>query len=183
MKPVLIEQWRPLAGLSTHQISNYGRIRSVDRIVPIKRGDQYYTIFRKSKVLALRRGKQFPYLFTSICYVDVNTYKKFNRTVHVHRAVAEAFVRKSKKVRDYEAAGGKVYATHIIKDYENNRSDNVKWITHSELMKSGDRQKIAERAWLKRKHVYGYSGTEKGLLKQTYNQIIKKEHHAENNHG
>jgi hypothetical protein len=95
----------------------------------------------------------------------------------VHKAVCDHFVRKPKRIKEYEAQGGRVYVTHIIKDYENNRWDNVKYITHDELVTTEERVEIAKRTWETRKDRYGKTGTRKGLKKTLKNKIIKNKHH------
>lgn len=53
-------------------------------------------------------------------------------TVHVHRAVAEAFV---------ENPNGYTDVDHIDNDKSNNSADNLQWLTHQENMEKARKRK------------------------------------------
>jgi len=158
---VLVESWRPLYDLVSHEISNYGRIRSINRKIFVERNNVCYYADIKGKYITARCTKKEPYLFCLINGIDGEGQSK-RKTVYLHRAVADHFARKTKKIKDYEAEGGRIHATHIVKDYNNNCVTNVKFITHSELISSqpGGEGRV-HRAWLTRRHRYGQSGFKK----------------------
>ena len=81
----MIEIWKDIKGYDgIYQISNFGRVRSVDRVVY---GRLSYKNGRlvKGKLLSLRKGKEG--------YVRVNLNKDGIKTTYdVHKLVADAFM-------------------------------------------------------------------------------------------
>jgi hypothetical protein len=108
------EIWRGIDGFEgSYQVSNYGRIRSLERWVSNGRG------FRKIGERILK-----PHLSTDDRYV-VRFYdrRKSKQVVRqIHRLVAQAFIPKPK---------GKNVVNHLDLDPHNNHVSNLEWTDHS----------------------------------------------------
>lgn len=107
------EEWRPIPGWEGFaEASSHGRIRSLDRENRTPTGGIYV---RKGRILtpALSGGG----------YLGVSLYPG-RKTVHVHRAVCEAFHGTPPK--------DKPAAMHLDGDRMNNYSGNLKWGSYSE---------------------------------------------------
>ena len=77
------EIWRPVVGYEgLYEVSNFGRVRSIDRIVPYKNGGVQ---FKRRKILSQKTDKD-GYKHVTLC---VNNKLK---TYMVHRLVAIAFI-------------------------------------------------------------------------------------------
>lgn len=153
-----IEKWKQLYDLKYYQISNFGRIKSLDRNVSIgvRNGVEYFRIYYGG-IKAVRTNGIEPYLFTSIVVTDEKGVKK-NTTFYIHRAVADHFVEKPNAILLAEIEERKIYASHIVKDYTNNRLDNLHFITHKELIRSQpQRLKHPTKHWETRRKKYGNS--------------------------
>jgi hypothetical protein len=150
-----LEIWKQLYDLKYYQVSNLGRIRSLERYVSIgvRNGVEYFRTYPET-IKAFRTNGIEPFLFTSVFYADERGIKR-NRTIYIHKAVADHFVYKPGYIRKAEAEGKKVYATHIKKNYNNNRFDNVKFITFLELIRSQPKR-IADpcKSWRTRREKY-----------------------------
>lgn len=105
------ETWLPVRGYEgMYEVSNLGRIRSVDRTVPFGSSSRHV----KPKV-----RKQQP---------DRDGYRIVSTslgTIKVHRAVAEAFI---------QNPSGKPQVNHIDGDKANNAVSNLEWATCAENM-------------------------------------------------
>jgi hypothetical protein len=107
------EKWKDIQGFEGfYQISNFGRIRSVDRFVKSRHGQRVV----KGKVLSPSKNKRTG-------YYQIHLYKfgccyRYN----VHSLVAKAFV----------PLNGKPYVNHKDGQKENNRADNLEWVTNAE---------------------------------------------------
>jgi len=110
------EIWKDIEGwASLYQISNLGRVRSLDRYVPLSSGGQKYC---KGQILVLRRDKD------GYCIVhlrDASTGR--NKMLKVHRLVANAFI---------PFVRGKNLIDHINGIRDDNRVDNLRWCTCKE---------------------------------------------------
>lgn len=96
-----------------YQVSNLGRVRSLDRIVP--RGDKGLTI--KGRILSMNKLNKSGYRTCILSRRDKKDYRRFNRLV------AEAFIDNPDK---------KPFVNHIDGDKLNNHVDNLEWSTCSE---------------------------------------------------
>lgn len=83
MCDLLHEEWRPVVGHPSYEVSSLGRVRSCDKVVELSNGQQ-----RRYRGKVLRFGSS-----------GKNGYAQFNtnetgvrETVRVHVAVAEAFI-------------------------------------------------------------------------------------------
>tara|TARA_R100000687_G_scaffold81906_1_gene79817 strand:- start:1267 stop:1713 length:447 start_codon:yes stop_codon:yes gene_type:complete len=106
------EEWRPVVGHEeTYEVSSYGRLRSIDRIVVDTNGKRT----RKFK------GRELKAICANTGYHTVNLHKQNSRTGHrtVHRIVAEAFLGMSPREG--------MYVDHIDGDRQNNHVDNLRW--------------------------------------------------------
>ena len=110
-----VEIWKDIPSFcGAYQASNMGRIRSLDRDVYINNGKKAHIRKIKGRVLS-------PYMQN---YMRVNL--SLNGETHsflVHRLVAETFLGKPKE--GYEV-------DHINENKEDNRVDNLRWITSFE---------------------------------------------------
>lgn len=108
----MIEEWRDIKGYkSYYQVSNFGRVKSLDRVV-LDRG-----IHRKFKGRVLKFGKSAGYLNVSL------SYKGKSRSVKVHRLVLETFRPNTFNKSD---------CNHIDGNKQNNHIRNLEWSTRSE---------------------------------------------------
>lgn len=118
-----MEAWKEIKGFEgLYEVSNTGRVRSVDRIVTSKNG-------RKLPC----KGKK---LFFTISKIDSKGHKPRARVqlwknnnaylLQVHRIVACAFV---------PNPGNKKTVNHIDGNPMNNHAGNLEWATHSENQK------------------------------------------------
>ena len=151
-----VEKWKQLYNLKYYKISNLGRIKSLDRNVSIgvRNGVEYFRVYYGG-IKAVRTNRIEPFLFTSIVITDEKGVKK-NTTFYIHRAVADHFVEKPQYIQELEAQGRAIYASHIVKDYENNRWDNLRFISHRDLMRSQpQRLKNPTKHWETRRKKYG----------------------------
>ena len=103
------EIWKDIEGYEGYyQVSNLGRVRSVERIVNRKK----------------LKGKFISYGRDTKGYLFVNLSKENKqKTARVHRLVAQAFIPK---------IDGKDYIDHIDGSRDNNNVSNLRWCTHKE---------------------------------------------------
>lgn len=108
------EIWRDIKGFEgLYQISNLGRLKSVQRII-LRGNGRPITInerIRKSKV------QDVGYLKTSLCKDGIHSSHR------IHRLIAEAFIENPAQKRTINHKDG---------DKLNNSIDNLEWATHSE---------------------------------------------------
>ena len=123
----MIEQWKQINGYPNYQISNLGRIKRIEHYTekPHPRNKNmkvkcYYT--ERIKKCSIGGGKAKCYYL--VCLTNSNgKQKRFS----LHRLVAEAFVPNPNNYNEID---------HIDRNPENNRADNLRWVTHVENMKN-----------------------------------------------
>lgn len=111
-----LEIWKPIIGYEgVYEVSNLGRLRSLDRLV--RQTNQWGTIMVRrfpGKPIASRLRNGYP-------SVTLTSGLGVERTVAVHRLVAEAFV-----VRTDPAA---TFVNHINGQKPDVRAVNLEWVT------------------------------------------------------
>lgn len=145
------EIWKRIEGLENYEISNLGRVRSIDRIVECNNKKRLF----KGQILkqyVLKNG----YLKVCICL------KGKTKNLLVHRLVANAFVPNERNVK---------YVDHIDTDKTNNISSNLKWVTASENYKNPTTYKrhLQNAVRGRRHHNYG--------IHEKWGRIIKGKQH------
>ena len=124
------EQWKTINGFENYQISNLGRLKRLEHWTEKPNGK--YKVMTKhhysEKIKStFKSGIQKRYYYT--CIYD-STGKKKN--VLVHRLVAEAFVDNPRGLNEVD---------HIDRNPENNRADNLRWVTHVENQRNRNPRK------------------------------------------
>ena len=136
------EIWKDIEGYEgTYQVSNLGRVRSLDRLVPavcaLKKGKQVVNYLRRGKILtdhwAGSKGSEYKYVGLS----KNDKPKNFS----VHRLVARAFVQNPNNLPE---------VNHIDEDKSNNRADNLEWVTRIENEHHGTKTERAARTRYRR---------------------------------
>ena len=115
------EVWKPCPQFTTtHEISNLGRVRSVDRVIDTRRGPRVM----RGRVLALD-------------YTHANGYARVCLSVGgrctmrtVHGLVARAFL--GRPPGPVGSRRGEYTVDHVDCDKRNNRADNLEWVTSEE---------------------------------------------------
>ena len=148
------EQWKDVAGYEgLYQVSNYGRVRSLDRYVANKNG------------IALKKGK----IITSADvskkkYQKVNLWKDNSGKCYlVHRLVAEAFLPNPEHFQE---------VNHKDENPLNNSADNLEWCDRTYNAHYGTR---GERAAAK---VRGVPIGEQPILQYTIDGVLIARHES-----
>ena len=145
----MIEEWRPIEGYEgLYEVSNTGRVRSVDRYVKYSNGQIH---LHKGKVLSPVKSN-LGYLLVSLCCNG--KYK----SISVHRLIAQAFIENPDNLPEIN---------HKDEDKTNNSVDNLEWCDRSYNNNYGTR-KDKERD-TKIKNGY-WTGLRSGLSKKEYNK-------------
>lgn len=106
MRDFAVEEWRPVWGTDAYEVSSFGRVRSLERVV--RAGNHFRTVRARILKTSIANGY-------AVCSA--------HRHVTVHRLVAESFV-------DGWAEGLQV--NHKDGDRANNVPSNLEWVTASE---------------------------------------------------
>ena len=108
------EIWKDIEGYEgTYQVSNLGRVRSLDRVV--SRVMPTGKVFNSHKV----PGRMLKNNMSNIGYYVVNLHKDGKgHTMQVHRLVAQAFIPNPKNLPE---------VNHKDEDKLDNRVDNLEW--------------------------------------------------------
>ena len=102
-----MEEWRPIKDYEgLYEVSNMGRVRSLDRIIIDSKGRKHPF---EGKIMKLQSDR-YGYLYISL---NKNGKRKFK----VHRLVAEAFISNPE---------GKKHVDHINTNKEDNRVENLR---------------------------------------------------------
>lgn len=116
-----MEEWRDIKGYEGYyQVSNKGRVRSLDRIVnaPEKFGGSRIV---KGQILALPLRVGYP---------SIGLFKNGKGEIlYVHRIVAEAFIPNPEN---------KPEVNHKDANRTNNNVENLEWVTHLENMQHSE---------------------------------------------
>lgn len=145
----MIEEWRPVEGYEgLYEVSNLGRVRSVDRyVVDSLENRRFY----KGKVLS-PGIRPDGYLFVIL------SCNGKSKTINVHRIVAQAFIPNFDNLP---------MVNHKDEDKSNNRVDNLEWCNAKYNNTYGTRQdKVRETAI---KNGY-WTGLRSGLSRDEYNK-------------
>ena len=129
-----------------YQVSNLGRVRSVDRKVEYKRHKNKTGMqVRKSKIKSLCKTKNG--------YLRIILSKKGkHKMLFVHRLVAQAFLPNPNNLRE---------VNHIDCNKENNCVDNLEWVSSKENHKHAIKNKL-------------YAKTQKQILQIKNGIVIKR---------
>jgi hypothetical protein len=116
------ERWKDVKGYNgSYQISNYGRVKSIARLVKNKTG------LRVVPEIILSHGIN-EYGYAYVILFKLNTGRPFR----VNRLVAKAFIRNPLNKKE---------VNHLDGDRLNNRKTNLEWSTRSENLKHKGRLK------------------------------------------
>lgn len=111
------EIWEDIEGYEgLYQVSNLGRVRSLDRKIYQDKDGSTYSRLIKGKVLKYNYDKQ-GYTLVHLCSDGKRSCKK------VHRLVAKSFIKNGY---------GKEYINHKDGNKKNNSVNNLEWVTPSE---------------------------------------------------
>jgi hypothetical protein len=111
------EVWKDVKGYEGYyRVSNFGSVKSVDRIIFVVDGKRRYNKRLKGKILhQLKHGSGY----RNVTLVS----NGIERTVYVHRLVAEAFI---------PNVLNKPMVNHINSIKSDNKSENLEWCTNAE---------------------------------------------------
>ena len=111
------EEWRPVKGFEgLYEVSNLGRVRSLDRKYTISRERYHGGINKKGKIITGYKGEKH--------YCQVCLFREGKKSyAQIHRMVAEAFIPNPENKRQVNHKDG-------IK--QNNVVTNLEWVTPSE---------------------------------------------------
>lgn len=117
-----VEIWKPIKGFEgLYEVSNYGRVRSVDRFIEDKNQYGIYKKFLSGKILSPSKDK-FGYY----------RIKLLGKPCKVHRLVAEAFIPNQDNLP---------CVNHKDENPSNNNVDNLEWCTQKYNTNYGNRNK------------------------------------------
>lgn len=109
------ENWKPIKGYEDlYEVSNMGRVRSVDRCVAYKHYGGLTISKKQGRYLTPQVGKSNPYAYVMLCK---NGIKK---RLRLHRVVADAFVPNPNKYP---------VVNHKDENHTNNCAENLEWCT------------------------------------------------------
>ena len=132
----IVEEWRPVLGWEgLYEVSNFGRVRSLPRVVPKKDGKTYTC-----------GGKLLNQFLHHEYFVVRLRYRAEGVIAYVHRLVAEAFV--------YGFFEGAV-VNHKDENTHNNSVDNLEWCTNTYNLHYGNAH---AKAWKKIRKQHDESG-------------------------
>lgn len=128
---------KPIKGYEGYyEVDPFGRVYSVDRIVPVEDNGRSY-----NKPL---KGKQMKQSLHTKGYKTVSLTKDGKtKTCYVHRAVAEAFI---------DNPDDLPFINHKDEDKTNNFADNLEWCTNEYNLNYGTARKRQSRALKGKKH-------------------------------
>lgn len=110
----IVEKWKDIKDYKgLYQVSNLGRVRSVDHYASNGKTQILY----RGKVKKLQPNKRNNYLSVILSKKDKE------KRVYIHRLVAEAFIKK---------VDGKNEVNHIDGNKHNNTVENLEWVTSQE---------------------------------------------------
>lgn len=112
-----MEQWKDIDGFEgVYQVSNYGRVKSLDRIVEhVGKKSMMWKQFKKGRIIKPVKDDK-GYLM-----IRLHTDKKY--CIRIHKLVAETFIQRIE---------GKSEVNHKDGNKENCHVDNLEWCTRLE---------------------------------------------------
>lgn len=123
----MIEEWRSVIGYEgLYEVSNTGRVRSLDRCVKYSNGQ-----------IHLYKGKILSPVIKDNGYLVVNLQR---RTFYIHRLVTEAFIPNPDNL---------IEVNHKDEDKTNNSVDNLEWCDHKYNVNFGTRNIRAKETAVK----------------------------------
>lgn len=143
MKKQVFEVWRAIKGYEGYyEVSNCGRVKSVERDVVVVRNGKQHIRHYNEKTLALNLNSNNGYLVAELCKNGKLEYKS------VHVLVATAFI---------PNPNGYTVVHHINRIKTDNRVENLMWLSREEHEKEHADEKTEFMRKIKNKTVYQYN--------------------------
>lgn len=156
-----MEMWRSVVGFEhAYEVSSLGNVRSIDRTV------SGHYLSSDGKFQRKGRPMKTHLNFRGYPRVTLRTKDQKDKTIYVHRLVAEAFVFNPDPKN-------KTYVNHIDGNKLNNTPENLEWTTNAENMKHAYDTGLKDRYYVskfsKTKKIAQY--TVDGEFLKEYNSI------------
>lgn len=123
-----------------YEINKSGIVRSIDRIVNVKRGKQKYSIVLKGALVKVQKSLGYGYLSVEL------RKKGMRKTWFLHRVLALTFINNPENKRCINHKNG-------IKT--DNRIENLEWATHSENFQHAIQTGLIKKPFKPLKHKKG----------------------------